>query len=67
VVVRGKGGQNFGITLSVWDWLFGTAYMPEEGQPERLGFKGMENFPRHLFARMFYPFYKWLPNIEKKE
>jgi len=61
VVVRGKGSQNFGITLSVWDWLFGTAYMPEEGQPERLGFAGMESYPRNIVARLIYPFYKWIP------
>ncbi len=63
VLLRGKGGQNFGITLSVWDWLFGTAYMPEEGQPERLGFEGMERYPRSLLARLFYPFYKWIPAV----
>lgn len=67
VVVRGKGGQNFGITLSVWDWLFGTAYLPDKGQPERLGFTGMENFPRHLFARLFYPFFKWKSSIGNRE
>ena len=61
VIVRGRGGQNFGITLSLWDWLFGTAYMPESGQPERLGFDGMENYPENLVLRFFYPFYRWLP------
>ncbi|MFQ5709233.1 MAG: sterol desaturase family protein [bacterium] len=61
VVSRSKGGQNFGITLSVWDWLFGTAYMPEDGQPDRLGFEGMESYPSGLIARLFYPFYRWLP------
>lgn len=48
-------GQNFAIIFSLWDWIFGTAYMPE-GQPQRLGFRGMEHFPRKLIARLIYPF-----------
>ncbi len=47
-------GQNFGIVLSVWDWLFGTAYMPA-GQPEKIGFKSDEKFPDNLPARFVYP------------
>lgn len=53
-------GMNFGIALSVWDWLFGTAYWPDEAaaprqQPQRLGFAGMERFPRGLVGRFLYP------------
>ncbi|NIP25103.1 hypothetical protein GWN42_14605, partial [candidate division KSB1 bacterium] len=34
VEMHGKGGQNFGIVLSVWDWLFGTVYWPaDQEQP----------------------------------
>ena len=59
VVLHGLHGQNFGIVFSVWDWLFGTAYMPEdEEQPERLGFEGMEAFPEGLPGRLVYPFWK---------
>lgn len=61
VVSRFRGGQNFGITLSVWDWLFRTAYMPEEGTPQRLGFTDIADFPENLLARFFYPFYRWVP------
>lgn len=61
VVSRFRGGQNFGITLSMWDWLFQTAYMPAEGSPERLGFKGIDQYPENLVARFFYPFYRWIP------
>ena len=67
VVMRGRGGQNFGITLSIWDWWFGTAYMPEEGQPEQLGFADMEAYPKNVIARLFYPFYRWLPLPVYKE
>ncbi len=53
-------GVNFGIALSTWDWLFGTAWWPTPEQspiqqPERLGFQGDEQFPRSLLGRLFYP------------
>jgi sterol desaturase/sphingolipid hydroxylase (fatty acid hydroxylase superfamily) len=53
-------GVNFAICLSVWDWLFGTAYWPTleqspEQQPRRRGFQGDERFPRSLAGRFFYP------------
>ncbi len=28
---------NFATKLAIWDWLFGTAYMPEGKKPERYG------------------------------
>jgi len=56
VELHGRGGQNFGQVLSVWDWLFGTAYWPADRDvPERLGFAGMERFPRSVPARLVYP------------
>jgi sterol desaturase/sphingolipid hydroxylase (fatty acid hydroxylase superfamily) len=54
--LRGKAGVNFGIVLSIWDWLFGTAYMPLDKQPEEIGFSGEENFPDSLLWRLFLPF-----------
>lgn len=53
-------GVNFGIALSIWDWLFGTAWWPDpnaatQQQPNRLGFHGIENFPRGILARFTYP------------
>ena len=46
--------RNFGIIFSVWDWLFGTAYMPSR-TPRRLGFAGMERFPRALWRQLLVP------------
>jgi sterol desaturase/sphingolipid hydroxylase (fatty acid hydroxylase superfamily) len=43
---------NFGITLSLWDWLFGTAYLPDR-PPERLGLG--EPFPRTFLAQALHP------------
>lgn len=45
-----KYGVNFGLTLAVWDYLFGTAHVPYEGRDIRLGFPGVEVFPE-TFAR----------------
>lgn len=39
-------GVNFGLTLSIWDYLFGTAHIPHDGRDVKLGFPGMENFPK---------------------
>ena len=56
---HGKGGQNFGIVLSVWDWLFGTAFWPErQNEPNNLGFQGMAQYPQSVSARIVYPFWK---------
>ena len=59
VEVHGKGGQNFGQVLSVWDWMFGTVYWPKDHErPERLGFKGQEHYPTGVLGRIVYPFWK---------
>lgn len=47
-------GVNFGLTLAVWDYLFGTAYMPHNGRDIRLGFPGVEQFPKHFFGQIGY-------------
>ncbi len=57
--LHGKGGQNFGQVLSIWDWLFGTAYWPKESdQPQQLGFEGMSKYPKNVLKRLIYPFWK---------
>ena len=38
-------GVNFALTLACWDYMFGTAYVPEEGRNNKLGFPGVEEFP----------------------
>jgi len=59
VELHGKGGQNFGQVLSVWDWLFRTAYWPEDTErPPKFGFKGMESYPKNIVRRLLYPFWK---------
>lgn len=54
-----KHGINYGISLSLWDYLFGTASIPNPDDGEiKLGFPGVESFPagfagqsKHGFSR----------------
>lgn len=48
-------GLNFGLSLSLWDYLFGTAYIPEDGRDIELGFDGVESFPSTFHAQVVYP------------
>lgn len=45
-------GMNFGISLSIWDYIFKTDYVPQstDGSYE-LGFPGIEKFPSHSFLK----------------
>lgn len=56
----GRTTVNFGIVLSLWDWLFGTAYLPA-APPPRIGFHGEEQFPRSFFAQQGWPLPRLLP------
>jgi 3-mercaptopyruvate sulfurtransferase SseA/sterol desaturase/sphingolipid hydroxylase (fatty acid hydroxylase superfamily) len=49
-----KTTVNFGIIFSTWDWIFGTAHMPGY-PPPKLGFAGVETFPRDFFSQMAWP------------
>ena len=51
-------GANFGISLSVWDYIFGTSYIPHDGRDVELGFEKVEDFPKDFVAQNIYPFYK---------
>ena len=43
-----KYGINFGISLALWDYIFGTAHIPHNGRDIRLGFPGVEQFPANF-------------------
>ncbi|UAB83702.1 sterol desaturase family protein [Zunongwangia sp. SCSIO 43204] len=49
-------GMNFGLSLSIWDYLFKTAYIPKSGKSIELGFEGDEDFPRSFKEQMTFPF-----------
>ncbi|WBL27071.1 sterol desaturase family protein [Zunongwangia sp. HGR-M22] len=49
-------GMNFGLSLSIWDYLFKTAYIPKSGKNIELGFEGDDNFPESFKEQMVFPF-----------
>lgn len=55
-------GINFGLTLAVWDYIFGTAHIPATGRDIRLGFPGVEEFPRTFFSQAAFGFLKKTKN-----
>jgi len=55
---NGTNGINYGITLSIWDYIFKTNYIPTNGENITLGFKDDEQFPKDLAGQMLYPFVK---------
>ncbi|CAM1370360.1 sterol desaturase [Tenacibaculum soleae] len=50
-----KTGVNFGITLSIWDYIFKTNYIPYNGRDIELGFENDENFPQDFISQELYP------------
>jgi sterol desaturase/sphingolipid hydroxylase (fatty acid hydroxylase superfamily) len=54
-VVPAAYGVNFGVVLSVWDWLFGTAWIPDDGRTVELGFDGVESYPKDFVGQMIEP------------
>ncbi len=51
-------GINFGITLAVWDYIFGTAYVPKEGRDIALGFPELEKFPKTFWGQLVTGWHK---------
>jgi sterol desaturase/sphingolipid hydroxylase (fatty acid hydroxylase superfamily) len=48
-------GVNYGLSLSFWDYVFGTAYVPRNGRDIELGFEDVERFPRTFLGQVAYP------------
>ena len=53
---KGTYGVNFGISLSLWDYIFKTNYLPEDSGDIKLGFKGDEEFPKDFIGQNTYGF-----------
>ena len=50
----GKGrNRNFATKLAIWDWIFGTAFLPET-KPDEYGLKTY--FPKHYFNQTLFAF-----------
>ncbi len=50
-----QNGVNFGLTLSIWDYIFQTVYIPHEGKEEKLGFLDIDKFPKGFWKQATYP------------
>lgn len=55
---KDKSGVNFGISLSLWDYLFKTAYIPNKNGNIPLGFDDIEDFPKTFIHQEIYPLRK---------
>ncbi|MCL6295108.1 sterol desaturase family protein [Jejuia spongiicola] len=53
-----KNGVNFGISLSIWDYLFKTNYIPEKSGTIKLGYEDDKNMPKNFFKQLLYGFKK---------
>ncbi|MFD1162148.1 sterol desaturase family protein [Hwangdonia seohaensis] len=51
-------GVNFGISLSLWDYIFKTNYVPEKSGTIELGYSDDERMPKSFFKQLFYGFKK---------
>lgn len=57
-------GVNFGLTLSIWDYLWGTDYIPYDGRDIKLGFPGVEKFPKSFASQNLHGFKLFDPKKE---
>lgn len=51
-------GANYGISLSLWDYLFGTVYLPTSGRDVELGFEKDDIYPKTFIKQILYPLSK---------
>lgn len=57
-VPKGKYGMNYGISLSLWDYIFKTNYIPEDSGTVEIGFKDDDKFPTDFINQNLYGFKK---------
>lgn len=53
---KGTLGVNYGISLSIWDYLFKTDYIPSSGKDIPLGFEDIEKYPESFGGQIAKPF-----------
>ncbi len=51
-----KYGVNFGLSLAIWDYIFGTSYIPYDGKDIELGFPDDQHFPQTFLSQITYGF-----------
>jgi len=58
VLPKGSYGVNFGISLSLWDYIFKTNYIPEDSGTVKIGFPGDQEIPKNFIGQLIYGFRK---------
>lgn len=58
VLPKGAFGVNFGISLSLWDYIFKTNYIPEDSGTIPLGYPGDEHMPKGFLGQLRHGFTK---------
>jgi ornithine lipid hydroxylase len=54
-----EANTNFGQTISIWDWVFGTRFLPKDREPPRdIGIADLPKFPMTWWAQIAAPF-RW--------
>jgi sterol desaturase/sphingolipid hydroxylase (fatty acid hydroxylase superfamily) len=54
-----EANHNYGQTISIWDWVFGTRYLPADREPpEDIGIADLPAFPMTWWAQILSPF-RW--------
>ncbi len=57
-------GVNFGISLSLWDYIFKTNYIPEEGGEIELGYEGDKEMPKGFLKQLTFGFSSAKPKVK---
>lgn len=53
---KGRFGVNFGISLSLWDYIFKTNYIPEDSGEITIGYPGDERMPKSFWGQLIHGF-----------
>ncbi len=62
--VNEGGDSNFSSTFAIWDWMFGTFYMPEGQLPQEYGVDD-PLFPTSWHGQMIVPFRQFFARLQK--
>ena len=53
-----KNGVNFAISLSIWDYVFKTNYVPKPDKDLQLGYSDDAKMPQDFWGQLWYGFRK---------
>ena len=63
-----RQGVNFGISLSLWDYLFQTNYIPDADNGKiKLGYPGDEHMPKDFYGQVIHGFRRERRERKEKE